>query len=29
VGGHNSASSNLGVWSVRRRRRSMTRGVRL
>ena len=29
VGGHNSASSNPGVWSARRRRRSMTRGVRL
>jgi hypothetical protein len=29
VGGHNSASSNPGVWSARRLRRSMTRGVRL
>jgi hypothetical protein len=29
VGGHNSASSNVGVWSALRRRRSMRRGVRL
>lgn len=29
VGGHSSGSSNLGVWSARRLRRSMTRGVRL
>ena len=28
VGGHNLASSNLGVWSGLRRRRSMTLGVR-
>ena len=29
VGGHSSASSNLGVWIGLRRKRSMTRGVRL